>query len=462
MRRAIVLLATALCVALTPLAPSDAVVNGRQVTGSDWSFMVAIGCSTTSTNGACAGRQYDSTKGMYASQFCAGALVSPTVVATAAHCLRPDGARAFTAADLVVGGGSPLLSAMRGASSVLPVITITVDPQYNPQTQAHDLALLRIAGQPTNASVIPVAATPSATDSMTAQVAGWGELFSGGASPQAAQSGNITLRPNADCTSAYPGAFDADSMLCGLGASTTGIIDACRGDSGGPLIAQIGGQPRLVGLVSWGRGCASGLPGVYTRISATLPGTIATMPVTIPIASGGVHRMTVVVTAESWSTGIWSVLAEREGVPPTTCAANAQLPTLLATCDISGLAEGGIYTVSAVQPNGQPTTGTPVFVLGAPVRPGITSVARISTKGGAAITFAATRPTDAPVTTRIVACSSQAGVQVWKGAKQTLTMTGLRKGFAYTCNAQAVNQYGTSAWTRAFSVSARKSTLPAA
>lgn len=41
-----------------------------------------------------------------------------------------------------------------------------------------------------------------------------------------------------------------------------------QGDSGGPMTTkQSDGRFEVVGLTSWGRGCASGSPGVYARVS---------------------------------------------------------------------------------------------------------------------------------------------------------------------------------------------------
>lgn len=49
------------------------------------------------------------------------------------------------------------------------------------------------------------------------------------------------------------------------------IRDACNGDSGGPMTRLLNGRRILVGIVSWGTGCAMpGVPGIYTRVSAYL------------------------------------------------------------------------------------------------------------------------------------------------------------------------------------------------
>ena len=48
---------------------------------------------------------------------------------------------------------------------------------------------------------------------------------------------------------------------------TLGGKDACQGDSGGPLIIIDNGIPKLIGITSWGVGCAQpGYPGVWCSV----------------------------------------------------------------------------------------------------------------------------------------------------------------------------------------------------
>lgn len=77
-------------------------------------------------------------------------------------------------------------------------------------------------------------------------------------------------QPNSICRQAYGTGFDPDVEFC-AGDFENGGTDSCQGDSGGPITYPVNDTTYLVGVVSWGVGCALvGYPGVYARVTSAL------------------------------------------------------------------------------------------------------------------------------------------------------------------------------------------------
>jgi len=108
-------------------------------------------------------------------------------------------------------------------------------------------------------------------------VAGWGKDEVDGQFQFIQRKVAVPLVPSSRCNSDLRGAlnnqrqglgnrFQLDSSeICAGGEIGK---DACTGDGGSPLVCQAqSGRWTVVGLVTWGIGCASHLPGVYVDIS---------------------------------------------------------------------------------------------------------------------------------------------------------------------------------------------------
>ncbi|PIT98647.1 MAG: trypsin [Bdellovibrionales bacterium CG10_big_fil_rev_8_21_14_0_10_45_34] len=197
--------------------------------------------------------------------FCAGSIIAQRWVLTAAHCIR-----AGRVIEVVAGLHN--LDESEGEER-LQIEKSFLHPNYG--SKDFDFALLYLA-QPTTFAGIGLNSTeiniPSHTDASSeilSTVAGWGYTREWGSLSNTLQKVDVPLVSQADCNlpTSYNGGV-SDRMICA--GYKEGGKDSCQGDSGGPLMVKGGdGAPILVGVVSWGAGCArADKYGVYSKVNA--------------------------------------------------------------------------------------------------------------------------------------------------------------------------------------------------
>lgn len=191
-------------------------------------------------------------------QYCGGALAAADKVVTAAHCAvdrQPSRLR-------VVAGRTDKNSQQ---GTTVGVADIWVHPDYSTPYRGSDVAVLTLQRSLSRPAVR--LATPSDGDlyreGTKATVLGWGARSEGGEPAGRLRRATVPVVADSECSRTYGDNFVPGAMVCA--GYPEGGVDACQGDSGGPLVVG----DKLLGIVSWGVGCARpGKPGVYTEVAA--------------------------------------------------------------------------------------------------------------------------------------------------------------------------------------------------
>jgi len=201
---------------------------------------------------------------------CGGTIIDPTTVITAAHCLAND-----PSDYSIVAGGYSVRNGPDCAEQRVSVQRLIKHKMYNDDTSENDIAILKLSKSLEFNRYVQPACLPKPDYEYPAGenviISGWGALASGGGSPNILNVAFVPLITQEDCANKYKqfGYSITKDMVCAAFAS--GGVDTCQGDSGGPLVSgstNATSGMTLVGVVSWGVGCARpGVPGVYARVT---------------------------------------------------------------------------------------------------------------------------------------------------------------------------------------------------
>ncbi|KAK9892315.1 hypothetical protein WA026_019119 [Henosepilachna vigintioctopunctata] len=164
-------------------------------------------------------------------------------------------------------------------AQVYKIQNFIVHPQFEPTTQQNDIALVKTVKAITFSMYVgpiclPFRYTSIDLTGLPVIALGWGSDDFSSPRSQVLQEVTIDVISNAQCSNTEK--YVRDSNIC----TFTSNKDTCQGDSGGPLawMATSTRRLQLVGVVSYGLGCATARPSVNARVTSYLSWIISQTP----------------------------------------------------------------------------------------------------------------------------------------------------------------------------------------
>ncbi|XP_039967452.1 serine protease snake-like isoform X1 [Bactrocera tryoni] len=231
--------------------PREEVINGLVTAPNEFPYMVALGWNTTKPN-------------VYEYK-CGAALISYDWVVTAAHCTSVGGQEPA----VVLAGGVELTSTRFPPT---PIENIIIHPKYEPKISYHDIALIKLTDAPHETEPACIGDhLPLISQNATA--VGYGHTVFGGKPSDQLLKAYLQTIETVLCQffftdqDALPNGL-LDTHLCAKDLQFN--RDTCQGDSGGPLVLKGKAESFVIGVTSFGLGCATDAPGIYTNVAKYL------------------------------------------------------------------------------------------------------------------------------------------------------------------------------------------------
>ena len=200
---------------------------------------------------------------------CGGTLVSNRHILTAGHCSE---GRLPSTLSVYVHAYQPFWGNPGVVFHHSKVESYTIHPSFDNKRNSNDVSIVAME-KPLNLGIFPpIKLAHPAVDVNNGddvRVYGFGLLSeSGPGFASTLQKADMTFYSRPNCQEIYSDSLTnvgADMVCAGVEG---GGKDACKGDSGGPMIADIGNEVYQLGIISWGVGCGRReKPGVYSSVS---------------------------------------------------------------------------------------------------------------------------------------------------------------------------------------------------
>lgn len=197
---------------------------------------------------------------------CGGVIYDANWVVTAATCIEAG----ENLLDWRVVAGEYEFDHTSGFEQIRGIVRLVDSERFDADSFENDIAMLKMSIpldltlSRAGAAQFPPSQGQEPAVGANLTVVGWGATLNGGSPVVNIQrKATMFMSDREVCSNVYFGAV-LPAMICAANDINTGA-GPCSGDTGGPLVDANG---YVVGLVSWGYGCAvKGYPSVFTNVA---------------------------------------------------------------------------------------------------------------------------------------------------------------------------------------------------